>query len=88
MKTISIEEFKTNLSKFEKKFLNGEEFVVTHGQKKKKPLKAPLHAAQKPKRRKLGILKGKLKVKFHNDWEMSDEELLGLDENTTKPNRS
>jgi hypothetical protein len=78
MKTISIEEFKTNLSKFEKKILNGEEFVVTHGQKKEKPFKASIHAKQKPKRRKLGILKGKLTVKFNNDWDMSEEELLDL----------
>jgi antitoxin (DNA-binding transcriptional repressor) of toxin-antitoxin stability system len=77
MKTISIHEFKTNLSKFEKKILNGEEFVVTHGQKKKKPVKTRLYLKQKPKRRKLGILEGKATVKFHDDWEMSDEELLG-----------
>ncbi len=41
MKTISIQEFKTNISKFEKKILNGEEFVVTHGQKKKNHLRPP-----------------------------------------------
>jgi hypothetical protein len=57
--------------------LNGEEFVVTQGQKKKKPFKATIHVMQKPKRRKLGILEGKATVKFHDDWEMSYEELLG-----------
>jgi antitoxin (DNA-binding transcriptional repressor) of toxin-antitoxin stability system len=76
MKTISIEEFKTNLSKFEKKILKGEEFVVTRGQKKKKTVKTRLYAEQKPKRRKLGILEGKVTAKFHDDWEMSDEEML------------
>lgn len=28
--------------------------------------------------RKFGTLEGKLSAKFSNDWEMSDEELLGL----------
>jgi len=29
-------------------------------------------------KRQLGILKGKAKVVFHDDWEMTTEELLGL----------
>ena len=28
--------------------------------------------------RRFGTLEGKLSTKFSNDWEMSDEELLGL----------
>jgi hypothetical protein len=47
--------------------LNGEEFVVTQGQKKKKPFKTTIHVKQKPKRRKLGILEDKATVKFHDD---------------------
>ena len=38
-------------------------------------------AAQQQKttgKRPLGILKGKAKVVFHDDWEMTTEELLGL----------
>jgi hypothetical protein len=29
----------------------------------------------KPKKREIGILKGKAKVTFHDDWEMTPEEL-------------
>jgi len=30
---------------------------------------------EKPKKRKIGILNGKAKVTFHDDWEMTPEEL-------------
>jgi antitoxin (DNA-binding transcriptional repressor) of toxin-antitoxin stability system len=78
MKTVSIGDFKTNLSEIAQKVLKGEEFIVTHGRKKTKMFKvSPLDEVKQTKR-KLGILKGKVKVKFHDDWEMSEEELLDL----------
>ena len=30
---------------------------------------------EKPKKREIGFLKGKAKVTFHDDWEMTPEEL-------------
>jgi antitoxin (DNA-binding transcriptional repressor) of toxin-antitoxin stability system len=76
MKTVSIGDFKTNLSEIAQKVLKGEEFIVTHGRKKTKMFKV-VPFTEKSKKRKLGILEGKATVKFHDDWEMSDEELLG-----------
>lgn len=53
----------------------GEELVVTHGRKRKKIFRV-LPFQEKPKKRKLGILKGKVKVIFHDDFKMTDEEFL------------
>ncbi len=78
MKTVTIGEFKTNLSALVLKVQQGEELVVTHGRKKKKILRVLAFREEKPKKRKLGLLEGKVKAVFHDDWEMSEEELLGL----------
>ena len=56
--------------------LKGEEYVVSYGRKRKKIFKVVPYQEEKPKKRKLGILDGKVTIKFHDDWEMSDEELL------------
>jgi antitoxin (DNA-binding transcriptional repressor) of toxin-antitoxin stability system len=78
MKTVSVGEFKTNLSHLIQEILKGEELVVTHGRNKRKIFKISPFAEVKTKKRKLGILKGKLTVKFHKDWDVSEEELLDL----------
>lgn len=76
MKTISIADFKTNLSDITQRVLKGEEFIVTHGRKKRKIFKVSPLLEDKQKKRKLGILEGKATVRFKKDWEMTDEELL------------
>jgi hypothetical protein len=37
-----------------------------------------VYQQNKPQKREIGFLKGKAKVTFHDDWEMTTEELLGL----------
>ena len=37
-----------------------------------------VYQQRKPQKREIGFLKGKAKVTFHDDWEMTPEELLGL----------
>ena len=76
MKTITVGEFKTNLAQIIEKILKGEEYVVSYGRKRKKIFKVVPYQEERPKKRKLGILEGKVTIKFHDDWEMSDEELL------------
>lgn len=76
MKTITVGEFKSNLAQIIEKILKGEEYVVSYGRKKKKIFRVIPYLEEKKKKRKLGILEGKVKIKFHGDWEMSDEELL------------
>lgn len=76
MKTISVGEFKANLAAIIEKILKGEEYVVSYGKKKKKIFKVVPYADEKPLKRKLGLLEGKIKIKIHDDFEMTDEELL------------
>ncbi len=78
MKTVTIGEFKANLSSYAEKIQKGEELVVTHGRKRKKIFRVLPFQEDKPKKRKLGILNGKVKVKFAKDFKMSTEEFLGL----------
>ncbi len=76
MKTITVGEFKSNLAQIIEKILKGEEYVVSYGRKRKKIFKVVPYMEEKQKKRRLGILDGKMTIKFHDDWEMSDEELL------------
>lgn len=78
MKTISVGEFKARMSFFIGKILKGEEFIISYGRKKNKIFKVSPVREEKPFKRKLGILEGKVTVTFSDDWEMSEEELLNL----------
>jgi antitoxin (DNA-binding transcriptional repressor) of toxin-antitoxin stability system len=77
MKTMSVGEFKTHFSEALKCAESGEKIAITFGKKKEiKAYLVPKEIETKP--RKLGILEGKSKVVFHNDFKMSVEEFLGL----------
>lgn len=77
MKTMSVGEFKTHFSEVIEQVRAGEKFAVTFGKKKEIVGYFTPEAPEQPKRQ-LGILKGKIKVVFKDDFEMSTEELLGL----------
>ena len=77
MKVISAGEFKSKMTFYIKKVMKGEEFVVSYRGKNNTVFKvSPVVKEEKPKKRELGILEGKATVVFHDDWQMSDEELL------------
>ncbi len=78
MKTITVGEFKSNLAQIIQRILKGEEYIVSYGRKRKKIFKVTPIQDEKPFKRKLGTLQGKASVVFHDDWEISDEELLKL----------
>jgi prevent-host-death family protein len=61
MKTVTIHEAKTNLSKLIKQACEGEEIVIARGSKPVAKL-VPLKPGKKKSRREFGFLKGKLKV--------------------------
>lgn len=78
MKTVTISQFKSNLSEYAAKVQQGAEFIVTHGRKRKKIFKVIPIVEEKPSKRKLGVLKGKATVVFHDDWKMTTKEFTGL----------
>lgn len=79
MKSLPVGEFKAHFSEVLEKVQQGESFGITYGKSKK--LVAEINPPKKQipkKKRKLGILEGKVKNVFADDFKMTDEELLDL----------
>jgi antitoxin (DNA-binding transcriptional repressor) of toxin-antitoxin stability system len=79
MKTLPVGELKAQFSEVLEKVRNGESFGILYG-KTKKPIAmiVPYREVEENKERKLGILDGKVKITFSDDFKMTEEELLGL----------
>jgi hypothetical protein len=77
MKTMSVGEFKTHFSEVIEEVRHGKKIAVTFGRKKEIVgyFMPELPASSK---RKLGILDGKAKVTFSDDFKMTETEFLGL----------
>ena len=80
MKTLPVGELKAQFSEVLEKVKLGESFGILYG-KKKKPVAMiiPFPDKEKKKERTLGILEGKIKIKFSDDFKMTEEEFLGLE---------
>ena len=74
---MSVGEFKTHFSEVIEKVKNGEKIAVTFG-RKKEVIGYFLPEITPPTKRELGILQGKAKVTFGDDFEITEEEFLGL----------
>jgi antitoxin (DNA-binding transcriptional repressor) of toxin-antitoxin stability system len=76
MRTMSVGEFKAHFSQVLKDVENGEKIGITFGRKKE--VKAFLVPSETKEPRKLGVLEGRGKVVFKDDFKITEEELLGL----------
>jgi antitoxin (DNA-binding transcriptional repressor) of toxin-antitoxin stability system len=78
MKTMAVGEVKTHFSEILKEVENGERVGILYG-KTKKPIAmiVPYNEGKKIDR-KVGILDGKIRIEFKDDFEMTSEELLGM----------
>ncbi|WP_395094045.1 type II toxin-antitoxin system Phd/YefM family antitoxin [Armatimonas sp.] len=79
MKTLPVGEIKAQFSEVLEKVKQGESFGILYG-KKKKPIAmiVPYIDSEEKAERKLGILDGKVKITFADDFKMTEEEFLGL----------
>ena len=77
MKSLSVGEFKAQFSEMLDHVQQGETIEIVFG-KKKTPVARliPINGSKPKKKRKLGILEGKVKFKFAKNFKMTDEELL------------
>jgi antitoxin (DNA-binding transcriptional repressor) of toxin-antitoxin stability system len=75
MKTVQVSEFKSNFSEIMDEVKNGESFQIVFGQLKK-PIAIVNPIKSKVKKRKLGILEGKVKVSFARNGKLTEEELI------------
>jgi hypothetical protein len=78
MKRIRQEDFIANMPIYIGRVNAGEEFIVFSEKSKKELFKVSRVTEEIPFKRDLGILNGKVTIEFRDDWEMTDEELLGL----------
>ena len=77
METMTVGEFKAQFSKVLEKVKKGEKVAVTYG--KNKEVIGYFTPPQKKKlKRKLGILEGKVKIVFAEDFKMTVEEFINL----------
>lgn len=78
MKTYSIGDFKANLSEILDMVREGEEIALTYGKKKEVVAFLVPKKKKSGKKRFLGLLEGKATVEFKDNFEMTEEEFLGL----------
>ncbi|MEM7114292.1 MAG: type II toxin-antitoxin system prevent-host-death family antitoxin [Chloroflexota bacterium] len=77
MKTYPVGEFKTHFSELIERVRAGEEIIITYGKKKENVAVLIPYSAYKSKRIQLGLLQNN-KLEIHDDFKMTEEELLGL----------
>ena len=79
MKTLPVGEIKAQFSEVLEKVKQGESFGILYG-KKKKPIAmiVPYTDPEEKEERKIGILDGKVKITFADDFKITEEEFLGL----------
>jgi len=82
MKSLQVGEFKAQFSDLLEAVQEGETIEIVYG-KKKKPVArlVPItgdSSKPKKKKRKLGVLDGKMKVVFADNFKMTDEEFIDL----------
>ncbi|HCX96484.1 MAG: prevent-host-death protein [Spirochaetia bacterium] len=78
MKNLSVGELKNQFSEVLEKIQKGESFGILYG-RKKKPIAMIVPYAEKTKKskRQIGLLEGKVDIRFADDFKMTEEELLG-----------
>ncbi|MDZ7772055.1 MAG: hypothetical protein U5K31_04845 [Balneolaceae bacterium] len=77
MKTMSVGEFKTRFSEVIEWVKSGKKVAVTYGRKKEIVGYFVSEPSAGPTRRKLGLLEGKAKATFTENFKMTEEEFLG-----------
>jgi prevent-host-death family protein len=77
MQTLTIGELKTGFSEILKKIRSGEEIVISYGKKRGKvAVLIPYSAYASTPERSLGLLKDRAGCIIHDDFEISEEEML------------
>jgi antitoxin (DNA-binding transcriptional repressor) of toxin-antitoxin stability system len=79
MKSLTVGEFKAQFSEVLELIQQGESVGVLYGKSKKPIAKlVPMSSSKPKKKRKLGLLEGKMKVVFAPDFKMTEEEFINL----------
>ena len=77
MQTLTVGELKTGFSEVLKKIRSGEEIVISYGKKREKvAVLVPYSTYASTPERSLGLLKNRAECIIHDDFEISEEEML------------
>lgn len=77
MQTLNIGELKSRFSEVLEKIKKGQEIIITYGKKREKvAVIVPYSAYVSRPERSLGLLKDRAKCTIHEDFAISDEEML------------
>lgn len=77
MQTFTIGELKARFSEVLEKVKNGKEILISYGKKREKvAVIVPYSTYVSKPERKLGLLKGRAECIIHDDFEISEEEML------------
>jgi antitoxin (DNA-binding transcriptional repressor) of toxin-antitoxin stability system len=79
MKTMAVGEIKTHFSQILGEVKHGNKVGILFGRAKKPVAMIVPYAEEKKTERKIGILDGKVKIEFMNNFKMTTDELCGLD---------
>jgi len=78
MKTLPVGELKAQFSEVLEKVRAGETYGILYGrQKKPVAMIVPYSEGQAKKHRKIGLYDGKVTIRISEDFEISEEDLLG-----------
>jgi antitoxin (DNA-binding transcriptional repressor) of toxin-antitoxin stability system len=78
MKAMGVGELKTHFSEILKEVQDGKKVGILYGKTKKPIAMIVPYNEEKKIERKIGILDGKAKIEFRDDFEMTPEEILGI----------
>ncbi|HMQ59913.1 MAG TPA: hypothetical protein PKE06_04550 [Flavilitoribacter sp.] len=78
MKPFTVGDFKARFSEILEQVREGEEIAIAFGRKREIVAYLVPRASFTRAKRKLGILAGKARAEFTEDFEMTEEEFLGL----------
>jgi antitoxin (DNA-binding transcriptional repressor) of toxin-antitoxin stability system len=78
MKEMPVGEVKAHFSEVLEEVKQGNRIGILYGRTKKPVAMIVPYIEEKVSKRKIGILDGKIKIKFRDDFEMTTEELLEM----------
>ena len=78
MKTMAVAEFKADFSKVLEEVRQGETVGILYGRARKPVAMIVPYKSEETGRREIGILDGKVKIEFMDDFEMSEEEFVEM----------
>ena len=75
---MAVGELKTHFSAVLQEVKDGEKIGILYGRAKKPVAMLVPYSEEQKAKRKIGILDGKVSIKFNDDFEMTSEELCSL----------